>query len=225
MLSAMRRASIVAALTVLLLATACDSGGDDEGKDDGDRSTDSSTSASPSTGEESETADDAPPTEPTAPPEPTESAAPPVSHNLDKPTVGTAKRAPSDACSLLTAEDLSASGFGQLAETPQTLPEIGCAAEAAGSKFEGVVYGVAPAEPGGKAPTGPMKVTAFEVGGNTAFWGFYAETRTCTAAVAIGGGRWAAVHIAREDITQDRAGTIKVAKKLIQRMFQRLPNA
>lgn len=224
MLSAMRRASIVAALTVLLLATACDSGSDNEGKDDGGRPADSTTSAdtSPSTDEESETADDAPPTEPTTPSEPTK---PPVSHDPAKPTVTTAKRVPNDICGLLTAEDLSASGFGRLAETPQTLPDIGCAAEAAGSKFEGVVYGVAPAEPGGKAPTGPMKVTSFEVDGNTAFWGFYAETRTCTAAVALGKGRWAAVHIAREDITQDRAGTIKVAKQLIQRMFQHLPNA
>jgi hypothetical protein len=217
MLSPMR-ASIVAVLISLLLAAGCGSGTDDQGADDGDRPADSSTSAdtSPSTDEESESADGAPPTKPTAPP---------VSHNPNKPTVGQAKRAPADACSLLTAEDLAAAGFGRLAETPQSLPEVGCAAEAAGGKFEGLVYGVPPAEPGGKAPTGPMKVTAFEVDGNTAFWGFYAETRTCTAAVALGKGRWAAVHIAREDITQDRAGTIKVVKVLIQRMFKRLPNA
>lgn len=222
MLSPMRRASIVAFLTALLLATACDSDTDD-GKD-GSRA-DSGTSSSPSAGDESETSDDASPTEPTTPPEPTESAAPPVSHDPNKPTVGQAKRAPADACSLLTAADLSASGFGGLAETPQSLPDVGCAAEAAGGKFEGLVYGVAPAEPDGKAPIGPMKVTVYEVGGNTAFWGFYEETRTCTAAVAIGKGRWAAVHIAREDIGQNRPETIRVAKKLVQQMFKRLPNA
>lgn len=225
MLSPMRRASIVAVLTALLLATACDSSSDNEGKDDGGKPAESSTSASPSTGDDGETSDDASPTESTAPPEPTESAAPPVSHNPNKPTVGQAKRAPADACSLLTAADLTAAGFGAFAETPQSLPDVGCAAEAAGGKFEGLVYGVPPAEPGGKAPTGPMKVTGFEVEGNTAFWGFYEETRTCTAAVALGGGRWAAVHIAREDITQNRAETIKVAKKLIERIFKRLPNA
>lgn len=213
----MRRTSIVAVLTALLVTAACDSGTDSDSDGDGDRPPGAGASAdsetSPSTGE---------PTEPT---EPTVSAEPQVSHDPNKPTVGTAKRVPADVCGLVTAEDLAAAGFGRLAETPQTLPDLGCAAEAAGGKFEGIVYGVAPAEPDGKAPIGPMKVTGFEVDGNTAFWGFYAETQTCTAAVAVGKGRWAAVHIARADITQDRAGTIKVAKKLIQRMFRRLPNA
>lgn len=237
MLSPMRRASTIAVLTALLLVTACGSGGDDEGADDGGRPDSSNSAGSDPTGAtdgESDASSDASPTESTESTEPTEpsgstepsepSEPPPANHNPAKPTVATKKRVPSDTCSLLTAQDLKAAGFGSVKDS-QPMPDGGCAAEAASGRFEGLVYGVPPKEPGGKVPSGPMKIKAYGLGGNTAFWGCYAEAGTCTAAVAIGADRWAAVHVASSNLASQRTETVNTAKKLLQRLFDRLPNA
>ncbi|WP_154402564.1 hypothetical protein [Nocardioides speluncae] len=233
----MRRASIVAVLTTVLLATAaCGSGSDDSEADDGDRSDSSSSAGSDPTAsgdEESEATDGESPsesggptgsTDPTEPTESSESDEPAGNHDPAKPTVATAKQVPSKVCSLLTAQDLAASGFGTVQGT-QPMPDSGCAAEAASGKFEGLVYGVPPKEGDGRAPTGPMKIEVYDVNGNTAVWGCYAEAGTCTAEIAIGAGRWAVVHVATENLASQKAQTVKVARKLVERVFNRLPNA
>lgn len=233
MLSPMRRASIVAVLTTLLLATACGSGGDDQGSDDGDRPADSSTSSGSSTtptdGEESETSDGASPTDPAEtadPTEPAETSAPPAaSHDLKRPTVATAKQVPSNMCGLLTAQDLVAADFGRMSGAPQSMPDGGCAAESAGGRFEGLLYGIPPKEPGGKVDTGPMEIRGYDLDGNTAAWGCYMQTETCTALVALGAGRWAMVHVLRTDLAQHRADAVRVARLLLERLFANLPKA